>query len=355
MGLPWYQHNVGDFLKDTLGMTFEQQGLYVRLRDLSWLQEQPGTLADNDAELARLLDLTKSRWLKHRPIVLGTWAKVGKRLVHDKLYAQGMHAKRKSESAKKGPQIRELNKRSIIERSSNDHLSEIREIKIRKEGGREESPPPHFADAIEKEPTQNKKVPEPALHPAPTEKREAPIKIPHPSLNGFPPGCGPRPEDAAFLVELRTNPAYADKLWVDHETELVNSRVHRYEVGKPWKQSYYIEQWLPNCRQPNKSTSTKKTPSTMAPPMPQELIDVKREFDKVEGLLSGRLASEECNTKLRLSNSFGQALSMRNAAQCRELLAKLQALVPLMLSEEAAAAQYSAIMNSFAQRETTSR
>jgi uncharacterized protein YdaU (DUF1376 family) len=140
VSMPWYKHNVGDYAKDVRGMTYEQQGLYVALRDISWDQAPPGTLPNDDTELARLLSLPEKRWIGHRPVVLALWKGPGKRLTHTALHRQGEHAFQKSESAKKGPTARETRKRSMIERSSNDHLSEIRDPKSEdEEKKREES------------------------------------------------------------------------------------------------------------------------------------------------------------------------------------------------------------------------
>ena len=134
MSLHWYKHNIGDYSKDTRGMTYEQQGLYVALRDISWDQEPSGTLPNDDTELARLLSLPEKRWIGHRPVVLKLWKGPGKRLTHAALYQQGEQAKQKSELAKRGPHIREMRKRTL----SNAHRtiiyprSEIRNPRLKR-------------------------------------------------------------------------------------------------------------------------------------------------------------------------------------------------------------------------------
>jgi uncharacterized protein YdaU (DUF1376 family) len=60
----WFPFNIGDYLRETQGLTHEEKGVYIDLLCAYANRQQP--LPDDDIQLARLSGLTKYMWKKMR-------------------------------------------------------------------------------------------------------------------------------------------------------------------------------------------------------------------------------------------------------------------------------------------------
>lgn len=143
MSLPYFRYFLGDHLKVKVGMTYEQQGIYTKLIEISWEQTPPGTLPNDPAEIARLLGVPLKRFTPQVPIVLRAWKRQGKRLVHDWLQQEytaklARHTER-SEAGKKGNKKRwdrSLSDPSAIAKGSQSYSESYSESNS-KGGGKE--------------------------------------------------------------------------------------------------------------------------------------------------------------------------------------------------------------------------
>ncbi|MDN5943119.1 MAG: YdaU family protein, partial [Nitrospira sp.] len=120
--LAYFRYFPGDHLKAKIGMSHEQKGIYGDLLDISWLQDPPGTLPTDHAEIARLVGIPLKRFATHVPIVLKAWKRQGKRLVHEWMereYAKNLayHTER-SETGKKGVEAKRNKKLSLSSASA---------------------------------------------------------------------------------------------------------------------------------------------------------------------------------------------------------------------------------------------
>lgn len=64
---PYFPFYAGDYLSDTLLLTLEEHGAYMKLLLVSWNNGEP--LLDDDLLLARYLNITPKRWMKLRTIL----------------------------------------------------------------------------------------------------------------------------------------------------------------------------------------------------------------------------------------------------------------------------------------------
>jgi uncharacterized protein YdaU (DUF1376 family) len=65
--LPYMPLFVGDYLRDTRHLTTEEHGAYFLLILEYWAKG--GKLPDDDAQLARIVNLSPAKWRKVKPIV----------------------------------------------------------------------------------------------------------------------------------------------------------------------------------------------------------------------------------------------------------------------------------------------
>lgn len=100
---PAFQFYPGDFLSSTKVsvMTLEQVGAYVRLLCHAWLQDETGTLPDDDASLAALSGLG-SAWDQHRDRVLAPFDRKAGRLVQPRMVEEREAQKKRFNQARKG-------------------------------------------------------------------------------------------------------------------------------------------------------------------------------------------------------------------------------------------------------------
>jgi uncharacterized protein YdaU (DUF1376 family) len=72
------------YIGDTLHLTLEQHGAYLKLLMIAW-RTPDCSIPDDDALIARMLSVTPARWAKLRPVVLSFWRLEGGRFTQKKL------------------------------------------------------------------------------------------------------------------------------------------------------------------------------------------------------------------------------------------------------------------------------
>jgi uncharacterized protein YdaU (DUF1376 family) len=87
MRSPAFQFYVNDHLGNAsvLQMDWAERGMYVHFLCLSWQQDQPGTLPDNDSMLSRWVGVTEKQWPRLKARIFGGWRKEGGVLIHEGL------------------------------------------------------------------------------------------------------------------------------------------------------------------------------------------------------------------------------------------------------------------------------
>jgi uncharacterized protein YdaU (DUF1376 family) len=83
MSAPYIPFFVGDYIKDTMHLTTEQHGAYLLL--IFTMFTNGGHLPKDDAKLARISRLSKSKWARNRDDVLAFFIDGGEVLTHKKI------------------------------------------------------------------------------------------------------------------------------------------------------------------------------------------------------------------------------------------------------------------------------
>jgi len=104
------------YMADTMHLTLEEHGAYLRLLMLAWRSLDCG-LPNDDKRIARMLGISSQRWSKIRPIVMEFWTLeknrwFQKRLKKERIYVEEK-SKKNSENAKALWNQRIENKQSV--------------------------------------------------------------------------------------------------------------------------------------------------------------------------------------------------------------------------------------------------
>lgn len=65
--MDWYPHDIADYNNDTLHLSAEQDGIYIRL--IRWYYREERPLPDDDAKLAGIAHVTLEKWLEHAAVI----------------------------------------------------------------------------------------------------------------------------------------------------------------------------------------------------------------------------------------------------------------------------------------------
>lgn len=106
-GVPFMPFFCGDYLKDTTGLSLEENGAYLKILMITWAQGG-NPLPDDDGRMANHLSITRERWAKRLKPVLaqffdlsgGTWR--NERLEREWAKTQAKIAARKEAGARGG-------------------------------------------------------------------------------------------------------------------------------------------------------------------------------------------------------------------------------------------------------------
>lgn len=98
----WMPLYIGDYLKDTMTLTLEEHGAYMRLIMAYWVQNG---LPDDDVKLAAVVGVSAKQWQGLRKNLMGYFLLENGRLVHDRIdqelaKAKAMAIKKKHASEK---------------------------------------------------------------------------------------------------------------------------------------------------------------------------------------------------------------------------------------------------------------